>query len=325
MRRRDFILLVGSVASSPLATRAQHVREPQTIGFLGPLSSSAMSPWTTAFVERLRELGWIEGLTVQIEYRWADGRNDRLQEMMNEFIRQNVRVIVTGGTAAALAAKRATSEIPIVFATAGDPVGTGLVTSLARPGGNVTGLSVQSAELPGKRLQLLREIIPTLRRIAIMGNVGNAIGILEMTEAQAAARALGLQVITIELRRAEDIRLAFDGLKDRADGLYVVTDPLANSNRVGINTLALSTRLPTIHGAREYVEAGGLVSYGPNFADMYRRAGDYVDKILHGEKPSDLPVQQPISFDLVVNLTTAKVLGLNLPPSLLALADEMIR
>jgi len=212
-----------------------------------------------------------------------------------------------------------------VFATAGDPVGSGLVTSLARPGGNVTGLATLAADLAGKRLELLREVVPGLHRLAIMGNVSNPFTVLELGEVQAVAGTLGLEVDTLEIRRAQDIAPAFEALKGHADdALYVCTDALATTNRIRINTSALGVRLPTMHGTRDYVEAGGLMSYGPNFPDLYRRAADYVDRILHGAKPGDIPVEQPIKFDLVVNLTTAKALGLDLPPTLLARADEVI-
>ena len=264
-------------------------------------------------MQRLRELGWIEGRTITIEYRWAEGRDERFAEIAAEFVRLKVDVIVTSGTPQVLAAKQATSVIPIVFATAGDPVGSGLVASLARPGGNATGLSSQVADLAGKRLELLREIVPGLRRLAIMGNVGNPFTVLELGEVQAAAGALGLEVHTLEIRRAQDIAPAFEALKGRADALYVCIDALANANRIRINTLALGARLPTMHGSRDYVEAGGLMSYGPNYPDLFRRAADYVDKILHGAKPGDIPVEQPTKFDLVMNLTTAKALGLDNP------------
>src|SRR5262249_47486800 len=211
-----------------------------------------------------------------------------------------------------------------VIATANDPVGTGLVASLARPGGNVTGLSNQMADTAAKRLELVREVVPGLRRLAILGNVGNPGAVLDTREAQAAARAFALEVVTLEIRRAEDIGPAFEGAKGRADALYVAADPLANSNRVRINTLALAARLPTMQGVREYVEAGGLMSYGPNIADGYRRAADYVDKILRGAKPGDIPVEQPTKFDLVINLTTAKALGLTIPESFLLRVDEVI-
>jgi putative ABC transport system substrate-binding protein len=214
-----------------------------------------------------------------------------------------------------------TSVIPIVFASAGDPIGTGLIASLARPGGNVTGLSLQATDLAGKRLELLREVVPSLGRLAIMGNSGNPYVVLEMRELQATASTLGFEVATFEIRRAEDIAPAFKALNGCADALYVVPDPLANTNRVRINTLALGGQLPTL---REYVEAGGLMSYGPSVPDQYRQAADYVDKILRGTKPGDIPVAQPTKFDLVVNLITAQALGLTMPSSLLARADEVI-
>ena len=228
------------------------------------------------------------------------------------------------GTLPALAAKQATAVIPIVFAGAGDPVGTGIVASLARPGGNVTGLSVQFTDLAGKRLELLREVVPNLRRLAIMGNVGNPIHVLEMDKVQVAAHTLGLEVAALEIRRGEDIAPAFEALKGRAEALYVPADPLMNTNRVRINTLALGARLPTMHGVREYVEAGGLMSFGPSIPDLYRRAAEFVDKILRGTKPSDIPVEQPTKFDLIINLTTAKALGLTIPEPFLLRADEVI-
>jgi putative tryptophan/tyrosine transport system substrate-binding protein len=320
--RRAFIAGLAGASAWPVVARAQSVKLP-TVGFLGPLTQATQSTWTTAFVQGLREHGWIEGRTIAIEYRWAEGRSDRLAEIMAELV-QKVVVIVTGGTAAVLAAKQATSVIPIVFGTAGDPVGTGLVASLARPGGNVTGLSNQSADLPGKRLELLREIVPGLRRLAIMANIDNPIGVREMGEIQVAVHAFGLESVAAEIRRAEDIAPAIDALKGRADALYVVTEPLVDTNRVRINTLALGVRLPTMHGFRSYVDAGGLMSYGANIPDLFRRAADYVDKILRGAKPADLPVEQPTKFELVINLKTAKALGITVPPSLLAHADEVI-
>jgi putative ABC transport system substrate-binding protein len=324
MRRREFITLIGGAAVAwPLGARAQQPRKLPTIGFLGTATSTAWGPWTAAFVQRLRELGWSEGRTVAIEYRWAEGRDARYAEIAAEFVRLKVDIIVTGGSAV-LAAKQATAVIPIVFAVANDPIGGGLVASLARPGGNVTGLSIQSTDLAGKRLGLLREVIPGLRRLAIMANIGGLIGVLEMGEVQAAARTLGLAVATSEIRRAEDIAPAFELLKGSADALYVSPGPLVNTNRTRINTLALAARLPTMHGERAYVEAGGLMSYGPNFPDLFRRAADYVDKILRGAKPADLPVQQPTKFELVINLKTAKALGLKIPDKLLFTADEVI-
>ena len=316
-------LLGGATAAWPLAARAQQPAKLPTIGFLGGTTPATWSLFVAAFVQRLRELGWIEGRTIAIEYRWAEGRGERFAEIAAEFVRLKVDVIVTAG-GAVLAAKQATSLIPIVFAAAADPVGSGLVASLARPGGNVTGLSSQFTDLAGKRLELLREMVPSLRRLAIMANAGYPAAVLEMAEVQATTRTLGLDVVTLELRRAEDIAPAFEALKGRAEALYVCAESLVTTNRVRINTLALAARLPTMHSIREYVEAGGLMSYGPNFPDLWRRAGDLVDKILRGAKPADIPVEQPTKFDLIINLTTAKALGLDVPPTLLARADEVI-
>jgi ABC-type uncharacterized transport system substrate-binding protein len=285
MRRRAFITLLGGAVTWPLAARAQQPAKLPIIGYLGPSTRSIDVHRLGALVQRLRELGWIEGRTIVIEYRWAEGRNEHLAEVTAEFVRLKVDVIVTAGTAAVVTAKQATSVIPIVFAVAGDPVGTGLVASLARPGGNVTGLSNQSADLAGKRLELLREVVPSLRRLAILANAGSPIGVLEMREAQAAARTLGFEVATVEIRRAQDIAPAFEALKGRADALYVCGDPLVTTNRIRINTLALGARLPTMHGQGDNVEAGGLMSYGANYPDLHRRAADYVDKILRGAKP----------------------------------------
>jgi ABC-type uncharacterized transport system substrate-binding protein len=323
-RRRQFLALLGSAAAAwPLAARAQQPGKLPLVGILVPGTQTTHGQWFAVLVQRLRELGWIEGRTVAIEYRWAEGRTERFDEVAAEFVQRRVDAIVTSGTGIVLAAKQATSVIPIVF-VAGDPVGTGLVTSLARPGGNVTGLSLQSSDLAGKRLELLREVVRGLGRLALLGNVGNPVVTLEIGQIQAAARTLGLEVITLEVRRGEDIVPAFEALNGRADALYVCMEPLVVTHRIRINTLAMAARLPTMHGAREYVEAGGLMSYGPNFPDLFRRAGDYVDKILRGAKPGDLPVEQPTKFDLIINLTTAKALRLEVPPTLLARADEVI-
>jgi putative ABC transport system substrate-binding protein len=276
-------------------------------------------------VQRLGELGWIEGRTVAIEYRWAEGHNERLAEIAAEFVRRKVDVIVTHSTAPVTAAKQATSTIPIVFASvAADPVGIGLVASLARPGGNITGISSLTAELAGKRLELLRELIPSVHRLAIMTNADAPGAVLETADAQAAARTLGLEIITSEIRRAEDIPPAFEALKGRADALFVTPEPLVLTNRIRINILAAAARLPTVYGLREYVEAGGLMSYGANFPNQFRRGADLIDKILRGAKPADIPVERPTKFDLVINLTTAKALGLTIPESLLLRADEVI-
>src|SRR5262245_8307369 len=324
MRRRDFITLLGGAAAWPLAADAQQPAKLLTIGFLGANTPSTDGQWVAAFVQRLRERGWIDGHTVAIEYRWAEGRADRAAEIAAELVRLKVDIIVTYATVPALAAKHATAAIPIVFATLSDPVGTGLVANLARPGANATGLSNQISDTAGKKLEFLREVVPGLRQLAILANVSNPAVVLEMSEVQVAARTSGLEVTTSEIRRVEDIASAIDTLKGRADALYVCADPLVNTHRIRVNTLALAARLPKMHGLREYVEAGGLMSYGPNVPDLFRRAADYVDKIVRGTKPGDIPVEQPTKFDFVINLTTAKALGIEVPATLLARADEVI-
>jgi len=324
IRRREFLLFGGSAAATwwPLAARAQQAGKPPTIGFLGT-DASLWKPWTAAFVERLRELGWIDSRTIAIEYRWSEGRSERYAEIAAEFVRLKINVIVTAGPAV-VTLKQATAVIPIVFAVAIDPVGGGLVASLARPGGNVTGLSLQGSDLAGKRLELLREVVPRLRRLAIIANVGYSDAVLEMGEVDAAARAFGLEVAPLEIRRGEDIAPAFEALKTQADALYVVVDNLVAANRTRIITFALGARLPTIFNTRVHVQAGGLMSYGPNFSALFRRAAELVDKILRGTKPSDIPVEQPTKFDLALNLTTAKAIGLTIPESILLRADEVI-
>jgi len=287
-------------------------------------TARAMSQWIAAFVQRLHELGWIEGRTVAIEYRWAEGRDERYREISSEFVGLKVAAILTQGTQAALAAKQATSTIPIVAVAVGDPVGSGLVASLARPGGNVTGLSLLLPDTASKRLELLREAVPDLRRLAILLPEDNPVSVEEARQVQEAAATLGLGAFSIPIRSAEDIVPAFEGLKERADALFVSGNPLILSNIVRINILAVGARLPTIYSNPEYVQGGGLLAYGADFAAIYRRAGDFFDKILRGTKPGDIPVEQPTKFDLVINLTTAKVLGLTFPPSLLARADEVI-
>ena len=323
MRRREFIRLFSStVVAWPLAARAQQAGKLPTIGFLGS-DASAWGPYTAAFVQRLRELGWIEDRTIAIQYRWSEGRAARNAEIAAEFVRLKVDVIVTNAFAAS-AVKQATSVIPIVFPLGIDPVGGDLIGSLAQPGANVTRLTTQQSDLAGKRLELLREVLPQLRRLAIVGNVGFPQAVLEMGKVQAEARTLGLEVAPLEIRRVEDIAPAFESLKAQADALYVVGDAFVQANRTRIITFSLSARLPTIVGIREFVQAGALMSYGPNFLGQFRRAAELVDKILRGTKPGDIPVEQPTKFELVINLTTAKALGLTMPPTLLARADEVI-
>jgi ABC-type uncharacterized transport system substrate-binding protein len=323
MRRREFITLLGGAAAAwPLAARAQQsVRRP-TLGLLIPGSPAIYSQRVGALVQRLRELGWVDGSTIAIEYRWA--ATQKFDDIAAEFVRAKVDVIFTSGTPPTVAAKKATSQIPIVFAPAGDPLASGLVASLARPGGNITGLSNQTADIAGKRVELLRELAGQVRRLAIMVKSNNASAASEMREVKAAAGTLGIEVLPLEIGRAEDIGPAFETIKGRADALYVVIDSLVTTHLNRINTLALGARLPTMHGARELVVAGGLMSYAASYEDLFQRGAEYIDKILRGTKPADLPVEQPTKFDLIVNLTTAKVLGLTIPEAILLRADEVI-
>jgi len=324
MKRREFITLLGGAAVSwPLAARAQQSAKLPTIGFLVPSARSVTTRWVAAFVERLGQLGWVDGRTVVIEYRWAEGRPERYVEFAGEFVRNKVDVIVTSSLAV-LAAKQATSVIPIVFAVAVDPVASGMVASLNRPGGNVTGLSLQQSDVGPKRLELLLEVVPGLHRLAILANVGYSAAAQEMADVKIAAEALGLEVATLQIRRAEEIEPAFKTIKGSAQALYVCGDALMTTNSVRINTLVLAAHLPTMFPNREHVERGGLMSYGASFPDLYRRSADIVDKILHGTMPADIPVEQPTKFELVINLTTAKALGLTIPAKLLATADEVI-
>jgi putative tryptophan/tyrosine transport system substrate-binding protein len=319
MRRREFIALLGGTAAAwPLAARAQQAGKLPMIGLIGA-DPTSWGPWTAAFAARLRELGWIEGRTVAIEYRWTEGRPERPAEFAAEFARLNADIIVTNSSSAPTV-KQATSTIPIVFVLGNDPLGSGLVANLARPGGNVTGLSIQQTDIAGKRLQLLSEVVPRLRRLAVMADANFPEGVREIGEVQAAARTLGLEVATHEIRRPEDIAPAFEAIRDRADALYVVV----NANRTRIITLALIARLPMILNTRDFVQAGSLISYGPAFPGVFRRAAEYVDKILRGAKPGEIPVEQATKFDLVINLTTAKALGLTIPESFLLRADEVI-
>jgi len=325
MKRRDFITLLGGATMAwPLAAGAQHPRKLPTIGYLGSGAPATHGRWITALVERLGEIGLVEGRDVAIEYRWAEGRLDRVIELARDLVRRKVDVIVTAGTPFTATIKRLTDIIPVVFVGAADPVGAGLVASLARPGGNITGFSNQARDSAGKRVELLRDLLPVLRRLAFLANADNVAEMLEMRDAQAAASDLGLEVFAPEVRRAQDIAPAFAALKGRADALYVLFGSLAITNQSEINTLALRTLMPTMHGARELVHTGGLMSYGADNVDLYRRAANVVAKILHGTKPSDIPVEQPTKFELVINLKTARALGLEVPPALLARADEVI-
>lgn len=328
VKRRDFITaLAGSAATLgawPLATHAQPQGKVPSIGFLGPTAPEIWTDWTKAFTDRLAEIGWTDGRTVKIVYRWGHGRTERFGELAAELVALKVDVIVTSGSATRQTMKE-TSQIPIVFALASEPVATGMVTSLSRPGGNVTGLSLEAPELGGKRLGLLREIVPTARRLAVLADAAYPASVLEFQRIKAVAPTLSFDFIPLEIRRAEDIEPAFAGLKDRADAVYVCgADALINNNRDRINALSLAQKLPTSYGEKPYAEAGGLISYGPKVPDLFRRAAEIVDKVLKGTKPADIPVEQPTKFELVLNLKTAKALGLTIPQPLIATADEVI-
>jgi putative ABC transport system substrate-binding protein len=325
MRRREFITLIGGAATAwPLVAHSQQPPRVPTIGFLGSSTAMTAGPWVAAFARRLREFGWIEDRTIKIDVRWAEGRKDRSAEIASEFVRLNVNVIVTYGSEQVQIAKEATSTIPIVFATAGDPVGSGFVASLAHPGGNITGVSSQNVDLTGKRFELLREVVPNLRRLAVLFNGNSPAFRLEVDMVRTAATPLGLDVLAVEIGGSDDIAPAFAAVEKKVDALFVVGEPLTFTHRIRINTLAVRAHLPTLYSVREYVEAGGLMSYGPNYMLSFRRVADYVHKILLGAKPDDLPVEQPTRYDLVVNLSTAKALGLTIPESFLVRADEVI-
>jgi putative tryptophan/tyrosine transport system substrate-binding protein len=324
MRRRDFIALFGGGAVAwPHVTRAQPMEKKPTIGILAAATPSMEGQWVDVLVQRLAELGWIDGRTASIERRWGEGRTERFSDIAAEFVQLKVDMIVTVG-AAAVVVKRVTSAIPIVFAVAGDPIGSGLVANLAHPGSNATGFSLQATDLAGKRLQLLSEILLGMRRLAIIGNVGYSAVVLEIMAAQAAAHGLGLEMTTLEIRRAEDIAPAIESVRGNVEALYVVADALIVANGEQIGTLALTARLPTVYPLREFVDVGGLMSYGPDFSDLWRRAADIADRILRGAKPADIPVEQPTKFDLVINRKTAKTLGLTVPQTLLATANDLI-
>jgi putative ABC transport system substrate-binding protein len=322
--RRAFLAALGGAAAMPLAARAQRAGTHRVVGVLGPATPASWQLWSARFERRLHELGWVKGGNLTVEYRWSDGHNERLPALATELVRSRADVIVTTGTGVS-AARRATSDIPIVFAIGRDPIGDGLVASLARPDGNVTGLSTQATDLAGKRLSLLREIVPGVRKLAILNEIEDQASLHERREAEAAAHALGLAVVAADIRRLDDDLVSlFKELKGRADAIYCGSGGLVTVRRSQIFSLALASLLPSIAGQRIYAQAGSLMSYGADYADLFRRAAEYVDRILRGAKPSELPVEQPTKFELLVNAKTAKALGLNLPPTLLARADEVI-
>ena len=323
MRRRDFIfLLAGATAAWPLALRAQQAGKIYTVG---SLTAGAPIPGITTLGDTLRELGWIEGKNIAFERRYAENRLDRLPALAAELVDLKVDVIVAAGTLAPLAAKRATTTIPIVMTAAGDPVGSGLVPNLARPGGNVTGLSLMVPDLGGKRLELLKELLPRMSRVAVLWNAANPYPALVFKETERAAQTLGIAVQSLEVQEPNDFGHAFEAAeRHQPDALIMVEDPLTIDFRKQIADFALTHRLPAMNGFRQFVDAGGLMAYGASLSDLLRRAAGYVDKILRGAKPSDLPVEQPTKFELIINLKTAKALGIENPPMLLARADELI-
>jgi putative tryptophan/tyrosine transport system substrate-binding protein len=326
MKRRAFITLLGGAAAAwPLAAHAQESSKRPIIGILGPGNPASHGQFVSAFVQRLRQLGWLDGNNATVVYRWTENRNERAAEIAAEYAKLPVDLIFTSSPANVLAAKQATSTIPIVFAAAADPVAVGLVASLARPGGNVTGFSIQQIDTVGKRVEILHEVVPALRRLAVFIDFTHidfthtSIN-PEFSEIETAGRKLGIEIVRSLIRQADEIAPAFEALKGRADAVYVCATRLVTARQDHINALALGARLPTMHNFREYVYSGGLMSYGPNLPDLFRRAADHVDKILRGAKPGDIPVQQPTKFELVINLN----LGLEVPPTLLARADEVI-
>jgi len=326
--RRTFLAGCGAVLlAAPLAAEAQQAGKVPRIGFLGTRTLSDTSPYLDAFRQGLRELGWVEGQNIVIDDRFAEGRFDRLPDLAAELVRLKVAIIVAAPTPAVVAAKKATETIPIVAIAVGDPVGIGLIANLARPGGNVTGLSFSvGLEIAGKGLELLKETVPKVRRVAVLSNPANPGQPLSIRELNVAAQSLGVQLQLLEARGPNEFDGAFAAMAtERVGALLVVADSMFNLHRTRLADLAARSRLPAAYGLRENVEAGGLMSYGPSVRDLFRRAATYVDKVLKGAKPGDLPVEQPTKFELVINLKTAKALGLTIPPSLLSRADEVIQ
>ena len=327
MNRRAFLRIVPfALLAAPLAVKAQQVGKVYRIGFLGNSTAALEANLVGPFREGLRELGYVEGRNVQIEYRWAEGKYERFPELVAELLALKVDVLVTAGTPAALAIKRATTTIPLVMVAVGDPVGTGLVASLARPGGSMTGLTSIAPDLEGKRLELLRAAVPKLSRVSVIWNPANPFHVTAEKEARSAAQVLQMKVHSVGVRTAQELDPAFVAIvKERPGAFIVLADRIFLHNRGRIVDFAVRNRLPAVYAYRELVEAGGLMSFGPNYADMHRRAATFVDKILKGAKPADLPVEQPTKFELLINLKTAKALGLTIPPSVLLRAEEIIQ
>jgi putative tryptophan/tyrosine transport system substrate-binding protein len=325
--RRAFLgTLAGSLLAAPLAAEAQQPAKVYRIAFLATGSASAQHYRVEALRGSLRDLGYVEGKNIATEYRWAEGRFDRLSGLAAELVRLKVDIIVTSGTASTQAAMQATTTIPIVMVGTGDPLRSGLVASLDRPGGNVTGLTQLGAEVAGKRLQILKDAVPNVARVAFLWNPANASHVIYFGELQGAARGLGLTLQSVEVREPQEVERAFAGMmRGHPDALIVTADSVHEVRQAWIVDFTAKRRLPAMYQLKEYVAAGGLMSYGTSITDQYRRAATYVDKILKGAKPADLPVEQPTKFDLVINLKTAKALGLTIPPSLLQRADEVIQ
>jgi ABC-type uncharacterized transport system substrate-binding protein len=327
MNRRALITLLGGATAFawPLKAGAQQSAKVPRVGFMGNSTEALEANLVGPFRVGLRELGYQEGQNIVIEYRWAEGKYERFPALIAELLAANVDVIVTAGTPASLAVKKATSSVPLVMIAVGEPVATGLVASLARPGGNITGVTSISPEIEGKRLELLREVVPGLSHIAVLWNAGSPVQVIQERETRVAAQALGMKMLSLGVRTLEEIEGAFATmLRQRPEALFVLADRLFLHHRKRIMDFAVQHRLPGVHAYRELVEVGGLMSYGPSYADMHRRAATYVVRILKGERPADLPVERPVKFELVLNLKAAKALGLEVPPTLLALADEVI-
>jgi len=322
MQRREFIAALGAAAAWTVAARAQQAGKLPVVGFLIPGTEQSHGKWVAAFTSRMSQLGWADGRTVRLEYRWAAGHPERYPEFAAEFVRLNAAVLVTSINDGVIALKHAAPETPIVHTSM--VTGSPFVASLSHPGSTVTGLSQIGTELGGKRLQLLNDVVPQLRRLAVLGVKEDLKRIPETEGVAAAAKLRGIEVVPLAVSNLDDVTSAISSIKGNVDALYAIIHPFISVNQVAINALALEARLPTMHGLPEHVRSGGLMSYGASFEDLFARAGDYVDKILRGEKPADLPIEQPVKFDLVINLKTAATLGLTFPPAVLTTADEVI-
>jgi putative ABC transport system substrate-binding protein len=325
MRRRGFIGLMGGVVAWPFAARAQQAASVRRIGFLSPFSPVDTRLWNKAFLQGLRDAGWVDGKNITIEYRYAEGRIDRLPALIADLIQLKVEIIVTNVTVDTLAAKSATTEIPIVMLAVGDPVAVGIVKSLGRPGGNITGLSQMTPDLTGKRMELLKEIVPKISSVAVLFNPEDPLSVLDRSEAQLSAQKLGIEARSLEVRSTGDFDTAFEETaRSHAGAVVVMPSPVFFDNLSRIADFAKQNQLPSTFHLREFAVAGGLVSYGVDRSDLFRRSASYVDKILKGAKPADLPIEQPTKFELAINLKTAKAIGLTIPPNVLGIADEVI-